>query len=188
MDGSESTLILLERARLGDDAALNDLCARYLPRLERWAHGRLPAWARGPLDTHDLVQEALARTAGRIRDFTPNHEGSFQAYVRQALLNRVRDRLREAGRRPTQALETDRVSDEPSPLERAIGQQALERYEAALARLGPDHRQAIILRLELGCPWTEVAEVLQKPSAAAARMVVVRALVRLAEEMSKAPR
>lgn len=186
MDESESSFTLVERACQGDERALNDLCARYLPRLERWAHGRLPAWARGPLDTHDLVQEALAGVARRIRRFDPHHKGAFQAYVRQALLNRVRDQIRVAGRRPTAGLDPEAASSDPSPLELAIGREALERYEAALERLTPADRNAIILRVELGCPIAEVAEALDKPSLDAARMAVTRALVRLAAEMSRA--
>ena len=187
MDESESSFTLVERACQGDERALNDLCERYLPRLQRWAHGRLPVWARGPLDTHDLVQEALARIAHRIRDFEPHHKGAFQAYVRQALLNQVRDQIRRAGRRPTAPSRSDEAaSSDPSPLEAAIGREALERYEAALERLKPADRNAIILRVELGCPLAEVAEALDKPSLAAARMAVTRALVRLAAEMSRA--
>jgi RNA polymerase sigma-70 factor (ECF subfamily) len=186
MDESESSFILVERACHGDERALNDLCARYLPRLEKWAHGRLPAWARGPLDTHDLVQEALAHVAQRIQRFEPHHKGAFQAYVRQALLNRVRDQIRVAGRRPTAALDSDKASSDPSPLEEAIGREALERYEAALQRLKLGDRIAIILRIELGCSIAEVAEALDKPSLDAARMAVTRALVRLAAEMSRA--
>jgi RNA polymerase sigma-70 factor (ECF subfamily) len=186
MDESESSFTLVERACQGDERALNDLCERYLPRLQRWAHGRLPVWARGPLDTHDLVQEALARTAHRIRAFEPHHKGAFQAYVRQALLNQVRDQVRRAGRRPTTHLDPEAVSSDPSPLEAAIGREALERYEAALDRLKPADRNAIILRVELGCPLAEVAEALDKPSLAAAHMAVTRALVRLAAEMSEA--
>jgi len=33
----ESSVELLTRAQSGDDAALNSLLARYLPRLTRWA-------------------------------------------------------------------------------------------------------------------------------------------------------
>jgi RNA polymerase sigma factor (sigma-70 family) len=186
MDESESSFTLVERACQGDERALNDLCARYLPRLERWAHGRLPAWARGPMDTHDLVQEALAGAAHRIRRFEPQHKGAFQAYLRQALLNRVRDQIRYAGRRPAASLDSERASPDPSPLEAAIGREALERYEAALERLKPADRTAIILRVELGCPISEIAEAPDKPSPDAARMAVTRALVRLAAEMSRA--
>ncbi|HTM30387.1 MAG TPA: RNA polymerase sigma factor [Vicinamibacterales bacterium] len=186
MDERESSFTLVERACQGDERALNDLCARFLPRLERWAHGRLPAFARGPLDTHDLVQEALAGVAQRIQRFEPHHKGAFQAYVRQALLNRVRDQIRRASRLPEIYLDSEKISSEPSPLEAAIGVEALERYEAALQRLSAADRNAIILRVELGCPIAEVAEALEKPSLAAARMAVSRALVRLAAEMSRA--
>jgi RNA polymerase sigma-70 factor (ECF subfamily) len=61
-----ASMELLVRARSGDMNALNDLCARYLPRMQKWAHGRLPAWARGALDTHDLVQDALSQVIQRI--------------------------------------------------------------------------------------------------------------------------
>src|SRR5678815_5286410 len=98
---------LIVRAQSGDEAALNDLCARYLPRLQRWAHGRLPASARGALDTHDLVQETLTNVVQRLDKFEPRHEGAFQGYVRQALLNRIRDEARRGVRRgPSQPLET----------------------------------------------------------------------------------
>ncbi len=179
---------LLARARAGDADALNDLCARYLPRLQKWAHGRLPAWARGALDTHDMVQDTLAQVVQRLGSFEPRHDGAFQAYLRQALLNRVRDQMRWAQRRPTDALATDHVAEGPSPIEEAIGSEALARYEAALQRLKPTDREAIIARIELGHAYTEVARALGKPSVAAAHVAVSRALVKLAKEMSVARR
>ncbi len=179
--------MLLTRARAGDAAALDELCSRYLPRLRRWAHGRLPSWARGSLDTQDLVQDTLTHAVQRIATFEPRHEAAFQAYLRQALMNRVRDEIRRAQRRPAaDPLDTSRPSPDPSPLEQAIGQEALERYEAALQRLRPEAREAIILRIEIGLPYSEIAEALGRPSEAAAYMAVSRALVRLAEEMSHA--
>src|SRR5215208_6660827 len=75
-----ASMELLLRARSGNTDALNDLCARYLPRLQKWAHGRLPAWARGALDTHDLVQDALSQVIRRLGSFEPRHEGAFQAF------------------------------------------------------------------------------------------------------------
>lgn len=183
---ADSSMALLARAKAGDAVALDDLCTRYLPRLQRWAHGRLPAWARGALDTHDIVQDTLAQVLQRISVFEPRHDGAFQAYLRQALLNRVRDEIRRAQRRGiADPLDTGRSSPDPSPLEEAIGQEALERYEAALQRLRPEDREAIIVRIELGLPYVEVAEALRKPSVAAAHMAVSRALVRLAQEMSR---
>jgi RNA polymerase sigma-70 factor (ECF subfamily) len=179
---------LLARARAGDEYALNDLCARYLPRLQKWAHGRLPAWARGALDTHDIVQDTLAHVVQRLGSFEPRHDGAFQAYLRQSLQNKMCDQIRWAQRRPTDALASDRPDEGPSPIEEAIGAEALARYEAALQRLKPSDREAIIARIELGYAYTEVARALGKPSVAAAHVAVSRALVKLAKEMSLAKR
>lgn len=181
-----TTFDLIERAHGGDAAARNELCTRYLPRLQRWAHGRLPGWARGSLETHDLVQDTFIQVLHRLDEFKPRHEGAFHAYLRQILINKVRDQIRSVQRKPAAVpLPLDEPAAGPSPLEEAIGHEALERYESALARLKPDDSEAIILRIEMGYPYAEIAAALQKPSVAAAQMAVSRALVRLAEEMSR---
>jgi RNA polymerase sigma-70 factor (ECF subfamily) len=66
MSGAESSLDLLARARAGDDEALNRLAARYLPRMRRWASGRLPRWTRDLAETDDLVQDCMLQTFRRI--------------------------------------------------------------------------------------------------------------------------
>jgi RNA polymerase sigma-70 factor (ECF subfamily) len=183
---AESSLTLLARARAGDQRALDTLVARYLPRLRRWATGRLPAWARDLADTEDLVQETVIQTLKRIETFEPRGEGALQAYLRQGVLNRIRDELRRAARRPRRTeLDEEQLDRGASPLERAIGAQALERYEQALARLREADREAIVAKIELGCSNEELAVALGKPSPNAARMAVERALVRLADEMRR---
>jgi len=182
---AQSSIELVRRARTGDTAAENELCVRYLPRLQRWAHGRLPAWARGALDTQDLVQDTFIQVLKRLGDFEPRHEGAFHGYLRQALINRVRDEIRRANRHaPPQPLDPAKAGSDPSPLEEAIGSETLERYESALQRLRPTDREAIMLRIELNYPYADIATALGKPSIAAAQMAVSRALVRLAEEMA----
>jgi len=175
---------LLARARAGDQNAVEDLYARYRPRLEKWAHGRLPAWARGALDTQDMVQDTLLQVVQRLGSFEPRHDGAFQAFLRTSLKNRITDQIRWAKRRPTGEMPTDWQADGPSPIEEAIGSETLTCYEAALERLKPADREAIIARIELGQPYTEVARVLGKPTVAAAHVAVSRALVKLAKEMS----
>jgi RNA polymerase sigma-70 factor (ECF subfamily) len=183
----ESSFELLERAKAGDARALERLCARYLPRLRVWASGRLPRGARDLLDTGDLVQETLTRVVGRLDAFEHRREGALQAYLRQALANRIRDEARRVARRPdaVQAEELEWPDLGPSPLEEVIGRDTLALYEAALARLRPEDREAIVARVEFETPYEELAVVLEKPSADAARMAVSRALVRLAEEMRR---
>lgn len=183
---SESTSRLIDRARSGDQDAVERLFTRHVKPLQRWASGRLPQWARGIADTDDLVQETLLQTFKRLEAFEPRGVGALRAYLRQAILNRIRDELRRKGREP-EATDLDALELDPaqSPLEHAIGQETLERYERALARLTAADREAIIARVELGYSYEELADVLGKPTPDAARKAAQRALVRLLEEMKR---
>ena len=182
----ESTFHLIERARAGDEQALERLFARHLKPQQRWASGRLPKWARDLADTDDLVQDTLLKTFKRIEGFEPRRVGALQAYLRNAVLNRLRDELRRKGRAPA-ATNVDDIDLEAaeSPLEDAIGREAVEAYEQALQQLKPEEREAIIARVELGYSYEELAVALNKPTADAARKTAQRALVRLAEEMKR---
>jgi RNA polymerase sigma factor (sigma-70 family) len=184
--GTESTVYLLERFRAGDTGALNRLFERYVPRLRRWAGGRLPSWARGIADTQDLVQEAAIQTFRNMEGFEYRGEGAFQAYLRQAVMNRIRDEVRRSMRSPAATdVSTGLIDAAPSPLDLAVGAELLDAYEAALDRLTASEREAIIGRIELGLTYPELASAMGKPGPDAARMAVVRALVRLAEAMGR---
>ena len=180
------TFQLLTRANAGDPAALDALFARYLKPLQRWAKGRLPPWARNAADTNDVVQDALLGAFRKIVTFEPRREGAFLAYLRQAVMNRIRDQLRRTQARPiTETLDEMDHQRGTSPLEHVIELEKFERYEAALERLEPHEREAIIGRVELGMTYDEMAASLGRPSPDAARMAVARALVKLAEEMQR---
>ena len=181
-----ATQFLLERMRAGDTGALNRLMDRYLPRLSRWASGRLPQWARDVSDTDDLVQDTLIRSVANLDHFEARGEGALQAYLRGAVMNRIRDEIRRKRRTPAaDPLDSTIPSKGRSPLETAIGAENLAKYDRALERLDAETREAVIARIEMGCSYAEVAELMGKPSADAARMTVSRALVRLAEEMRR---
>jgi RNA polymerase sigma-70 factor (ECF subfamily) len=180
----ETTVELLELARGGDHQALDRLLERCVPALRRWAHGRLPQAARSMNDTGDIVQDTIIAAMRRLEAFESRHQGALQAYLRQAVMNRIRDVIRQHKRRPEISGLSDGVEDEAtSPLEAAIGAENLERYETALQRLKPADREAIVGRLEMLYGYDELATVLGRPSPAAARMAVTRAMKRLAEEM-----
>jgi RNA polymerase sigma factor (sigma-70 family) len=185
--GSElaSTLDLLERFKLGDEHAIDLLVERSIPPLRRWARGRLPAWARGLAETQDLVQNALLRALPRLKHFEVRHPGALQAYLRQAVANHIRDEIRKAAAHPATELGESRADPGPSALEQAIGHEAFERYEAALATLRPIDREAIVARVELQQSYEEVAIALQKPNANAARVAVARAVKHLVEAMAR---
>jgi RNA polymerase sigma-70 factor (ECF subfamily) len=179
-----SSLRLLLNAKAGDPCAVESLCCRNLAVMRRWAHGRLPRWARNLVNTDDIVQETIINAVDKFGSFEYRHEGAVEAYLRQGVRNRILDEIRKAKRSPQFTSLPEREASEPSPLELAIGTEALERYEAALARLKPEEQQAIITRIEMSLSYAEIAEALGKPSPDAARMAVSRAIVRLAEEMA----
>ena len=183
---AETTITLLERARAGDPAAIDALFARCLPPLSRWARGRLPQWARDLADTQDVVQEAVVQTFKHLGTFDARGEGALQAYLRQAVMNRIRDHIRRAGRRQAaDALDSQVEDGGPSPLEQAVGREAVERYEAALARLSATDRELIVASVELSYTFEELAEATGRASPDAARKAAKRALVKLAEEMAR---
>ncbi|MCB1185108.1 sigma-70 family RNA polymerase sigma factor [bacterium] len=180
------TLVLVRGARSGDQAALEELCRRYLPRLERFARGRLPAYARGTLDTRDLVQDALVNSLAKLENFDPQSPGCFQAYTRQAILNALRNRVQRVKPKASQTLVLENAPDHtPSPLEELLGRDALDRYETALAGLDADERELIVGRLEFHCSFQELADTTGRASPDAARMAFKRALLRLAGAMDE---
>jgi RNA polymerase sigma factor (sigma-70 family) len=182
----ESTATLLARVRDGDDEAMNRLLERCLPVLRRWAHGRLPRSMRDVLDTGDIVQDTVIAALRRLDRFEARREGALQAYLRQALANRIKDVIRYRKRRPESTDVPEQLAaDGTSPLDKAIGAENTARYEAALQRLRDEDREAIIARLELQYSYEELAVALDKPTANAARVAVVRALHKLAGEMKR---
>ena len=180
----DSTAVLIQRVREGDKDSLERLIQRHLAPLRRYVSGRLPRWARDLSDTDDLVQDTLLRTLSKLDVFEVRGAGALHAYLRQAVMNRLRDELRREGRAPPFVdVHELNVAGQGSPLEEAIGAEAAARYVAALARLEPEEREAIIGRVEMEYSYADLADLLGKPTADAARKAARRALLRLAEEM-----
>lgn len=90
------------------------------------------------------------------------------------------DTPRSLGEEATQA----GLDRDVSPLELAVDQQAIQRYEEALLKLPPRDRQAVRGRFEEQQSYGSLAEALGLTTASAARAAVVRALGRLIEVMS----
>jgi RNA polymerase sigma-70 factor (ECF subfamily) len=182
----EPTVELIIRARRGDHSAVEAILQRCLPPLTRWAHGRLPAAARGALDTGDLVQDAAISAIARLDTFEARHVGAMQAYLRQSVINRIRDEMRRIGRRPRAVeLSPDLRSDDPSPLDQALEHESYERYKSGLNALKPRDRELVIARVEAQWSLPEIAEHFGFNTVDAARMAVSRAVQRLGEGLRK---
>ena len=161
------------------------LVERCLPPLRRWAHGRLPQFARDKFNTEDLVQEAVLRVLRRLETFESRRVGALQAFLRQTVRNLICDEIRRTRHRSFSALVPEEVEDEQvSALEALIAKESVEHYESAMKRLQPIDRELIVARFEMGLAFSDVAVATGKPTAAAARMAVSRAMKKLADELS----
>lgn len=180
-----STATLIHRIQDGESGARDLLVERCLPLLRRWAHGRLPSYARDLAETDDLVQITLMRALDRIDAFEPRRQGAFLAYLRQILCNSVRNEIRRTSRRPASD-PFDEAAEHAVVSERVAGDPVAEfdAYEKGLASLDERRRQAVILRLEFGMTYPEIAEELELKSADAARMSVSRSLLQVAKALS----
>jgi len=184
----DSTLALVTRAREGDRAAFDRLAARYQPALLRFAHGRLPRSVRGFVDEVDIVQVVMMRVFARLDSIDTSMPGALLAYLRSSVLNQIFDESRRARRRPEfTELDDQLPSLDRDPLEEVISQQELQRYDLALLQLPADQHEAFLMRIEMDCGYREIADAMGRPSAEAARMLVRRAILAVAEALRETP-
>ena len=136
--GVTTTIELLERFKKGDQEAVSILVERSIPPLKRWARGRLPLWARSLAETQDLVQNAVLRALPHLKSFegltTRRAPGLSATGGQQPHPGRDSESGGSCSRRARLGQSTGRRTI--APLERAIGQESLERYEAALGGCG----------------------------------------------------
>lgn len=167
----------------GDQGALSRLFGRLLPGITRWTRGRLPTWARRRMDTEDLVQEAFLGLFRRMPPLEPRRRQAVRAYLRQSIRNRIRDEVRRAGRVEVSGVFLEAAANGESPLATVISADNAARYREAVRSLAEIDQELIVGRIELGLTYEQLAVAVGKPSAAAVRVAVRRALLRLAEEM-----
>ena len=181
-----NTSELLSRAQGGDRQAVERIFQRVLPLLFRHAHGRLPAAARGRMDTADVVQDTLAAIIPKLGQFDPAHPERFKAYLKKAARNRVIDEARRVKRQgvavPAESIQLP--SNEMTPAEAVLLREDYERFLRAFRRLPPRERELIAGRLHLGLSYRELAAATGRSSEDAARVALRRALGRLAEWIS----
>ncbi len=179
---------LIARAQAGDTAAISTLFRRNALALRRWAHGRLPHWARRGRDTADLVQDALFQTFRNLDRFDNRGRGALQAYLRQAVTNRIRDELRRVESRATIDETPERLAAlparEPSPFDATLDVERQRKYKEALTTLTEDERMLVVARIEMAYTYEQLALMTNRATPDAARIAVRRAVLKVAERMS----
>ena len=130
------------------------------------------------------MQEAALHVLGCLDHFEPRHVGAMQAYLRQSVINRIRDEVRWIGRQPPPLeLPEDLTSDRTTPLEAAIRAEAYEHYRDALSKLSTKDREMIVARIEVQWGLAEIAQRFGMRTVDAARMAVSRAVKRLTQHL-----
>lgn len=157
---------LLPAARAGDRRALEDLLRRHQPRL--WAVCRRLTGSEA--DADDAAQEALVSIVRALPRF--DGRSRFGTWAYRIAVNASLDELRRRRRRPEPGLPGDagtrdgaRTGDEP--VATGPGPEAAAvtvDVDAALRRLPPDFRAAVVLRDLCGLDYAEIAEVLDLPA------------------------
>jgi RNA polymerase sigma-70 factor, ECF subfamily len=143
--------ILVKRAKDGDTRALEALCERHAPRVERLALHLL----REPEDARDASQEALAKLCTRIGQF--RGESQFSTWLHRLTVNACSDVANRQRARACEPLFEDRraVTD-PDPVLRS-------ELNRCLGEIAPDQARIVVLKDALGLSFEEIAAVSDMP-------------------------
>ncbi|MGU3455805.1 RNA polymerase sigma factor [Brevundimonas sp. M1A4_2e] len=152
---------LVKRVGAGDPAAVQAMVARKLPRMLSLAQRMLGDAA----EAEDVAQEAMLRAWKQAPRWTPG-QARFDTWLHRVALNLCYDRLRRRREIATDVM-PDHVDDGPAPDRGLLAAETGAQVEAALSRLPPRQREAIVL-----CHYQELGNI----EAAALMEISVEAL------------
>jgi RNA polymerase sigma-70 factor, ECF subfamily len=149
---SLSDPILVVRAKDGDAAALEALCARHAPRVERLARHLL----RDSEDARDAAQEALAKLCVRLRQF--RGESQFSTWLHRLVVNTCRDAADRKRSRVCEPLPEELGADVEHDPARGVRMSELRRELCdSLATISPEQAQVIVLKDAYDFTFEEIA-------------------------------
>jgi RNA polymerase sigma-70 factor (ECF subfamily) len=144
--------ILVKRAKDGDRRALETLCERHAPRVEKLALHVL----RDPEDARDASQETLAKLCTRIGQF--RGDAQFSTWLHRLTLNACRDVAnRQRARACEPLLEDRRAATDGDPAREADRTELRSELNRCLAELAPDQARVVVLKDALGLSFDEIA-------------------------------
>lgn len=147
---------LIAQALRGDHAAFGQLVLRY----QRMAIGVAYRICGDPVQAEDIAQQAFIRIWERLGTYRP--EGNFRSWLCQITANLTVDAFRQ--HKPTSDIDDLPLPDPtPGPERAAIQRERAAAVRAALLRLPPHSRAALVLREYEGLSYQEIAEALRIP-------------------------
>jgi RNA polymerase sigma-70 factor, ECF subfamily len=200
---SKETWQLLERARTGDQAALNEIFTRHRDRLRRMVEMRLDRRLQARIDASDVIQEAYVDVVERLEEYLREPRLPLFLWLRLVVGERLvrlhrhhlGAQMRDAGREvalyrgafpaaSSSALAAQLLGKHTSPTQAVLRAERMLRLQDALNTLDPIDREILSLRHfeELTC--SEAARVLDIKEEAAGKRYI-RALRRLKDILAK---
>ena len=170
--GDEEVLLLVERAKNGDEEAFESLVSQY----ERFVYNvacRVLSSSSQPQDmAEDIAQETFLKAWRSLSKFRGG--STFSTWLFRIAVNCAKDAVRSAARRPAASLSFAGEEDEDGTAEwdipvtsgDTVPEDAVERKEQILAvrraveSLPDDQRQVVILRDLHGLPYQEISAML----------------------------
>ncbi len=152
---------LVKRVGAGDPAAVQAMVARKLPRMLSLAQRMLGDAA----EAEDVAQEAMLRAWKQAPRWAPG-QARFDTWLHRVALNLCYDRLRRRREIATDVI-PDHIDDGPAPDRGLLAAETGAQVQAALSRLPPRQREAIVL-----CHYQELGNI----EAAALMEISVEAL------------
>jgi RNA polymerase sigma-70 factor (ECF subfamily) len=188
-----TTVVQIRAAKDGDQHALNELLARYLPRVRMAVMIRTGHMPKTSIDVDDLVQEVLINAIRNLDTFEARTEGGFTHWLMTIAINKIRDARRHEGRkkrgrgavRPLADLAATTSggaavpSGRTTPSEAAKANELDEARHRALLKLPPRYRNIIVDHDLLGFTHEEIAQKLGFETANPARALYNRAARKL---------
>ena len=150
--------ILVTRAKAGDQKALEALCERHAPRVERLALHLL----RDPEDARDAAQDSLAKLVVRIRQF--RGESQFSTWLHRLTVNTCKDFAQSRALRRTEPLfEDERAARDGDPVAELTSSETRRELGRRLAELPPAQATVVALKDAFDVGFAEISEVTGLP-------------------------
>lgn len=148
----------MDAALAGDARALDRLLRHHYDRL----YGLCRRMTGNDADAADVTQEALIAIVRAMAGGRFDGRSRFGTWAYRVTFNACIDELRRRQRRP---LPAEALPEAPSPSGVPIDELVPGRVDvdAALGRLSPEFRAAVVLRDLCGLDYAEIAEVLEVP-------------------------
>ena len=203
----DQTVELLARAKVGNDAAINELMDRHRNSLRQLVRMRLDQKIQKRVDVSDVVQDVLVEANRRLQRYIENPVMPFHLWLRQIAKDRIIDahrRHRVSAKRSVdreQVLIAPRGYDQSSiqlasllgdprltPAAAALQQEMAKKVEQAISLLDEKDCEIIVMRHYEHLTNQEIGKVLNltEPAASMRYLRAIRRLRVVMQDLSKA--